>query len=318
MTTVEKSTDIAAIPEKDPEVMTIVDVANKLTITNYDEYLFVDTFLIKTSALKKRIVGRWEKAKKAAKAAHAAICDSEGAELGLAEEAYTIAKKLKIGYEEAKEAERKAEEDRLNKIAQEKAEAEAKEAARLQKIKDDRLAVERQIEIDRQAKAAAEAAAKAEKEGNARAAQKILDYAADAEKKALDDAASEKKRLEKEREAAANRPVYVAPVKIAQDLPKSQTNSQTRWSAVVGGVNEDGSKRDALFVLKAVQSALKFMEKAKTPAAMTAAEDLRQAEKDIAYMVYNQVAVNKLAVAGSPYVNGVLKLGGVAFSSRKV
>ena len=91
--------------------------------------------------------------------------------------------------------------------------AEAKEAARLQKIKDDRLAVERQIEIDRQAKAAAEAAAKAEKEGNARAAQKILDDAADAEKKALDDAASEKKRLEKEREAAANRPVYVAPSK---------------------------------------------------------------------------------------------------------
>ena len=93
MTTVEKSTDIAAIPEKDPEVMTIVDVANKLTITNYDEYLFVDTFLIKTSALKKRIVV--DGIRTGGKAAHAAICDSE-APIRTGEEAYNIAKKLKI------------------------------------------------------------------------------------------------------------------------------------------------------------------------------------------------------------------------------
>ena len=61
-----------------------------------------------------------------------------------------------IAFKEADDAKIAAEEARLNKIAQEKAEAEAKEAARLQKIEDDRLAAERQVEIDKAAKIAAE------------------------------------------------------------------------------------------------------------------------------------------------------------------
>ena len=313
-----QETAIIERPEKDQEVASIVDVAKSLTITDHASYLFVDAFLVKTSALKKRIVSRWEKAKKAAKAAHAAICDSEGAELGLAEEAYTIAKKLKLGYEAEREKLHLAEKSRLNKIALEKAEAERAEAARLQKIEDDKAAAARQVEIDRQAKAAAEAAAKAEKEGNARAAQKILDDAAAAEKRALDDAAAEETRLQKEREAAARVPVYVKPVELARDLPKAQTTSSTRWAATVGGTREDGSKTDPLFVLKAVQSALKLMSRAKTADGIAAYEGLAQAEKDLGYMEYKQTALNGQAKAGSPYTNGVLKLGGVSFNSRKV
>lgn len=305
----ENAVAVVEKPEQDKEVLSIVEVAKSLTITNHDEYLFVDQFLVKTSALKKRIVGRWEKAKKAAKAAHAAICDSENSELGLAEEAYDIAKKLKIVYEGEQEKIRAAEEARLNKIAQEKAEALAKEEARLQKIEDDRLAAERQVEIDRAAKLAADAAAKAEREGNARAAQKILDDAAAAETKArhLAEAAAQKAR--QDAEAAARRPVYVAPVDLAKDLPKAQTTSQTRWSANV---------TDPMFVLKAVTAAISLMAKAKTPAGIKAHADLVQAQEDLGFMAYSSVALSGQAKAGSPYVNGVRRLGGVSFNSRRV
>lgn len=161
-----------------------------------------------------------------------------------------------------------------------------------------------------------------EQERLAKIEQDRLD--AEARKKAEDDALAAAALAEKsgdteKAEALLAAPVYVPPTpRLSADVPQRSTTVQTRWSATVGGVREDGSTTDPLFVLKAVSAALAFMEKAKTPAAIKATADLRQAEKDLAYMVYNQVAVNKLAVAGSPYVNGVLKLGGVAFVSRKV
>ncbi len=141
-----------------------------------------------------------------------------------------------------------------------------------------------------------------------------------AEDAAIAAAALAEKNGDKEKaEAIMAAPVEVAPtMRLSSMVPTRTTMVQTRWSAIVGGQREDGSKTDPLFVLHAVQAALKFMEKAKTPAAQAATEDLRQAEKDLVYMVYDQTGVNKLAVKGSPYVNGVLKLGGVSFQSRKV
>lgn len=105
---------------------------------------------------------------------------------------------------------------------------------------------------------------------------------------------------------AANSPAPL--LKVKSSVPKASTVFSTRWTATVTDPN---------FVLTAVRKALVFMEKAKTPEGKAATEELRQAEKDLAFMTYNQVQLNGQAKAGTPYTNGVLKLGGVTFTSYK-
>jgi hypothetical protein len=151
---------------------------------------------------------------------------------------------------------------------------------------------------------------KDEEDRKTAAAQAVIDAAAEVERKRTEALAkiAEKKGNDAESEALRAATPVLAP-RLSADIPKASTAFQTRWSADV---------TDPLFVLKAVQSALVLLSKAKTPAGIKAHADLVQAEKDLAYMGYVQTSISKLAVAGSPYINGVLRLGGVSFSSRKV
>lgn len=109
--------------------------------------------------------------------------------------------------------------------------------------------------------------------------------------------------------AIVNEPPRPEPRLIYADVPKRATVVQMRWSANV---------TNPAFVSQAIAEAMKFIDKAKTPEGKAAAALLRQAHEDVAFMAYNAVALGAQAKNGTPYVNGVKKLGGVAFAQRPV
>lgn len=102
--------------------------------------------------------------------------------------------------------------------------------------------------------------------------------------------------------------------RLVSSVPERSTVVSTRWYATIGGTRQDGSKSDHLFVLKAIETACKFMDKAKTPDGKAAADLLRQAKDDIRYMVYDQVSLNRKATADKD----AFRLGGVSFNPRKI
>lgn len=135
-----------------------------------------------------------------------------------------------------------------------------------------------------------------------------------ADDRALELAALAEKGGDKEAaEAILSEPAAMAP-RLASSVPQRSTVVQTRWSATIGGVRTDGTKTDPQFVLKAIEAAGKALAKSKTKDAQEAAELLRQAYTDAQYMTYDQVALNRQATA----TKDALRLGGVAFTSRKV
>jgi hypothetical protein len=110
-------------------------------------------------------------------------------------------------------------------------------------------------------------------------------------------------------QAILNEPARPEARKISTDVPKRSTNVSLRWSATVANPQ---------FVSQAIAAAQVFMDKAKTPEAKAAAALLRQAHEDVGFMEYNAVALNAQAKNGTPYVNGVKKLGGVTFAQRPI
>lgn len=136
--------------------------------------------------------------------------------------------------------------------------------------------------------------------------QAVADAAAETERKRALALAniSEKKGDPAKAEALRQEAPAQAP-RLAPPVLERDTVVSTRWGATV---------TDAIFVLNAIKAANKLLVKAKTPDGLKAAAQLLQAEQDAAFLVYNQVALNQFATS----TKGAVKLGGVAFSSRKV
>lgn len=136
----------------------------------------------------------------------------------------------------------------------------------------------------------------------------------EAEDRALELASLAEKGGDKEAaEAIMAEPPKMAP-RLVSAVPERSTVVSTRWFATIGGTRQDSTKSDPLFVLKAIETACKFMDKAKTPEGKAAADLLRQAKDDIRYMVYDQVSLNRKATADKD----AFRLGGVSFNPRKI
>jgi len=136
----------------------------------------------------------------------------------------------------------------------------------------------------------------------------------ESEDRALELAALAEKGGDKEAaEAIMAEPPKMAP-RIVSAVPERSTVVSTRWFATIGGTRQDGTKSDPTYVLKAIETACKFMDKAKTPEGKAAADLLRQAKDDIKYMVYDQVSLNRKATADKD----AFRLGGVSFNPRKI
>ncbi len=110
-------------------------------------------------------------------------------------------------------------------------------------------------------------------------------------------------------QAIVNEPARPEPRKISADVPKRSTTVSLRWGASI---------HNPQFVAQAIVAAQVFMDKARTPEAQAAAALLRQAHEDVGFMAYDTTALGGVAKNGSPYINGVKKLGGVSFAQRAV
>lgn len=250
--------------EREKKEKNALEKVTAWVVTTAEEYKALDAFLVGLADLKKMIVAdfapskeKTAEAKRAATAAHKAVCDQEDAHLNVIEDARRIGKQKLSAFEDAEKARLKIEQDRID--------------AEARKIAED---------------AAIAAAALAEKSGDKEKAEAIM-----------------------------SAPVYVEPApRISASVPQRSTTVQTRWGAVIGGDRMDGTKTDPLFVLKAIEAAGKVLVKSKTKEAQDAVELLRQAHADAKYLIYDQVALNRQATA----TKDALKLGGVAFVSRKV
>jgi hypothetical protein len=146
--------------------------------------------------------------------------------------------------------------------------------------------------------------------------QAIADAAAKkkAEDLALEQAAAAEKSGDKETaEAILAEPAPPTP-RVEAPVLKRSTVVSVRWIATIGGTRQDGTETDPLFVLRAIEVAGKILAKSKGAEAQAALELIRQAYTDAKYMVYDQVALGRQATA----TKDALKLGGVAFTSRKV